>query len=361
MRSAIPLLLLLLFTGTVAQSQSPRHNPGEPVYQQLDTDKVVTRIALGSCSQAKNPLPIFDTIVDAKPDLMIFLGDNVYADTFKEDELRSAYDRLASVPGFRKLAITCPILATWDDHDYGINDCGAEHPTKTMAQRVFLDFWKVPADSPRREREGIYDSVLIGPAGKRIQIILLDTRYHRSPLLRHPEGRRPSGTGPYPPNPDPTVTMLGKAQWDWLKEQLEVPAELRLIASSIQVVPQEHQWEGWATMPVERDRLFDLIRNTHANGVIFLSGDRHHAELSRHEDAIDYPLYDITASSLNSGGQPRDEPNRHRVGNRHHKANYGLIEVDWDVASPTLTLKILGPKGETHIEHQVPLAELGAP
>lgn len=37
---------------------------------------------------------------------------------------------LGSQPGYIKLKKTTKILATWDDHDYGANDAGAEYPKK---------------------------------------------------------------------------------------------------------------------------------------------------------------------------------------------------------------------------------------
>src|SRR4051812_27882162 len=46
----------------------------------LPRDKPLTRIAFGSCADQDKPLPIFDTIAATKPDLLLLLGDNIYAD-----------------------------------------------------------------------------------------------------------------------------------------------------------------------------------------------------------------------------------------------------------------------------------------
>ncbi|MEZ6192320.1 MAG: alkaline phosphatase D family protein [Phycisphaerales bacterium] len=324
----------------------------------LDTARLISRIAFGSCVDATKPVPAFNAIANAKPDLMIFLGDNVYADTTDEAELRAAYQVLADNAGFRKLKLACPLLATWDDHDYGINDAGVEHPAKAMSQQVFLDFWGIPKDSPRRAREGVYDAQTFGPAGQRIQIILLDTRYHRGPLTPRPKDVESTRGGRYVPNPDPALTILGEAQWAWLKEQLQQPAKLRLIASSIQVIAEDHGWETWAMFPTERLRLIELIHETKANGVIILSGDRHQAELSRLDEGAPYPLYDLTASAFNKPGLENDEPNRHRIGKRYAQSNYGLLDIDWQTAPPIVRLKVMDPDGGVHVEHSFPLAEL---
>ncbi|MDA0348331.1 MAG: hypothetical protein O3C43_17955 [Verrucomicrobia bacterium] len=57
---------------------------------------------------------------------------------------------------------------------------------KVETQKLFLDFFNEPVESARRQREGIYDAKVFGPKGKRVQIILLDTRYFRGPLKPKP-------------------------------------------------------------------------------------------------------------------------------------------------------------------------------
>lgn len=125
----------------------------------------LTRIALGSCARQKEPQPIWDSVVKARPDLFLFLGDNIYGDSRDMDVLRAKYAQLAEKPGFQKLRAACPILAVWDDHDYGADDAGAEYPMKVESQKLFLDFFGEPADSSRRRREGIYDANFSGRRG----------------------------------------------------------------------------------------------------------------------------------------------------------------------------------------------------
>jgi alkaline phosphatase D len=359
MKNLTTALLVGVFTLASAACTAVDHDPSaDTASTQLDTAQPISRIAFGSCSDARKPVPAFDAIANAKPDLMIFLGDNVYADTTDEAELRNAYQVLADHAGFRNLKQAFPLLATWDDHDYGINDAGVEHPAKAMSQQVFLDFWGVTKDSPRRKREGVYDAQFFGPIGQRVQIILLDTRYHRGPLTPRPKDTESTRGVRYIPNPDQALTILGETQWAWLKEQLSQPAELKLIVSSIQVVAEDHGWETWAMFPAERLRLIELIHETGANGVIFLSGDRHQAELSRLDDHTPYPLYDLTASSLNKPGLENDEPNRHRIGKRYPSANFGLLDIDWHAENPTITMQIFDPEGGVHVEHRVTLDEL---
>ena len=68
----------------------------------------------------------------------------------------TGYARLAADPGYRRLSGISPVLATWDDHDYGENDAGAEYPMKQQSERIFLDFFGVPPGAPAPLRPGIY-------------------------------------------------------------------------------------------------------------------------------------------------------------------------------------------------------------
>ena len=105
--------------------------------------------------------------------------------------LQQFYSQAAQVPGFVALRSTIPHLATWDDHDYGKNDAGADFTGRHDAQRLFLQFWKVPLSDERHRREGVYHAQTFGPEEQRVQVILLDTRFFRSPLKpSDPRGAR---------------------------------------------------------------------------------------------------------------------------------------------------------------------------
>jgi len=331
---------------------------GEP-----PSDLVVSRIALGSCARQDRPMPIWSAVSTVKPDVLLMLGDNIYGDTEDMTVLRQKYDLLAADRGFGMIRNTVPIIAVWDDHDYGANDSGHEYPKRRESQQVFLDFFKIPEDSVVRKRQGIYRAMVVGPVGRRVQFICLDTRFHRTPLASIPKDKRVKGLGLYVPTEDPGATILGNQQWDWLAGMLQKPAEIRIILSSIQVASAEHGWEHWGQFPGERAKLLKTIREAEAAGVIVVSGDRHSAEISRipaGDDALPYPLYDLTASSLN---QPRKidndaEPNRCRLGERFHGANFGTIDIEWGTADdgglPAVTLAVHDVHGKVVRSETIP-------
>lgn len=329
-----------------------------PTLLAASDEKLIHRIAFGSCALESAEQPIWEKIVATKPNLFLFIGDNIYGDTEDMKVLAAKYQKLANQPGYQKLQKTCPIFATWDDHDYGVNDGGAEYPKRKESQQVFMDFFGIPKNSTMRKREGVYDAHYFGPKGKCVQVILLDTRYFRSTLKKRQKYDR--NLGPYVPNEDEQATMLGEAQWQWLEGELKKPADLRIIASSIQVIPQDHGWEKWYNMPAERDRLFNLIKATKAEGVVFISGDRHLAELSQMNGGVGYPLYDLTSSGLNRGakGWRPLEPNQHRVATMNYGDNFGLITVDWAQKDPVVSLQIRDVEGDIRIRQKLPLSVL---
>jgi alkaline phosphatase D len=323
-----------------------------------EDNRPLSRIGFGSCVHQDRPQPIWGPIVATRPDLFLMLGDNIYADTQDMALMRKMYAQLAAQPGYKKLQAACPILATWDDHDFGRDDAGADYPKKKESQQIFLDFFGVPKDSPRRKQEGVYSAAVFGPPGKRVQVILLDTRYHRSPLKK--DTRRPRNLGQYIANNDPDGTILGAAQWKWLESQLKVPAQVRLLCSSIQVVADDHGFEKWMNFPHERQRLYKLIRDTKAAGVIVLSGDRHLGELCVMDAGIGYPLHDLTSSGLNMANQRwrAFQPGQRRIAVLERGNNFGLIHISWDAPDPLIRLEIHDEDGEVAIRYKLSLSRL---
>jgi alkaline phosphatase D len=178
--------------------------------------------------------------------------------------------------------------------------------------------------------------------GKRLQVILLDTRTFRDDLVRSDDA--PPHKNDYQPNPDPDSTILGTAQWQWLESQLRLPADLRIIATSIQFSHEYNGWESWTNVPHERQRMVELIRATGAEGVLFVSGDVHWGEISREDVPGLYPLWDVTSSGLTETW-PSVEPNRNRVGDVVRENNFGEIEIDWTGTEPRVALRLFDVGG----------------
>ena len=120
---------------------------------ELEPVRPITRIAVGSCIRQDKPQPIWQAVTAFAPDVLLLLGDNVYGDTEDMAVLREKYGRLAANAGFAALRAQVPIIAVWDDHDFGADDAGREYPLRRESQQVFLDFFGVAADAPVRKQE----------------------------------------------------------------------------------------------------------------------------------------------------------------------------------------------------------------
>ncbi|KAK8466981.1 hypothetical protein PHAVU_008G212600 [Phaseolus vulgaris] len=356
--NAVVLIGMVSVTVTVTSSDSHEKQEQE-----------VSRIAFGSCSNQNAPQPIWDAVVDFRPQIFIWLGDNIYGDfkrPFKifgrertvgpwknvprfvpssEQEMKARYEKAKSSPGYVRLHQNAKVIGTWDDHDYGLNDAGKEFQGKITNQKLLLDFLDEPQDSPRRKQAGVYASYTYGPVGRDIK-------------------------------------------WLWLEKELKGPATaLTIIGSSIQVISNLSAtihplfaMESWGRFPKERDRIFKLIADSKRAGVFFISGDVHFGEITRYDCAVGYPLYDVTSSGVTQSVEEVVPPflrsfvrfvalltpSTMRVKGQHcryksciyGRPNFGTIEIDWDSHPVTLKLKVRDKESITVTGVDVSLTEL---
>lgn len=334
----------------------------EPQTRWLRPDDVrpLSRIAFGSCLHQARPQPILASIVSLQPDLFLMIGDNVYGDVKDASlsELRDAYRAQAARLELALLRARIPVLATWDDHDYGRNDGGAEFPWKEGVRQLFAEFWQL--DPRALPRGGVYSAQIIGPPGQRVQVILLDTRSFRSPLTARSdvEFALDRSKGRYLPSVATNQDMLGAEQWAWLEAELAKPAEVRVLVSSIQVLAETHGWERWGNLPAERQRLYDVIQRSGAKGLVAISGDRHRAAVYR-RDLGGRVFAEITSSALNLPSPPQqdDAGDPVRMGPMFKPENFGLIEIDWRARRLAGTLRDVD--GRTVATVNLTFAELG--
>lgn len=322
-------------------------------------DIEVTKIAFGSCGNQDKPWPILDKVLNANPDVFVFLGDNIYGDTKVMDTLKAKYNRLGNKENFQTLMKNTKVLATWDDHDFGWNDSGRHYKFKEESKEIFLDFWKEPTTSPRRERKGIYSSYCFNSSGKTVQIILLDTRTFRDNLQLYNNEEVDKEAFHYEldywPNENQDSTFLGNEQWAWLEAQLSIPADLRIIGSSTQFGISYNGYEAWANVPIERQKLIDLISDTRAENVVFISGDVHYAEVSEVTSGNCYTLYDFTSSGITSTWKFAT-PNENRVDGPIMENHFGMLTIDWE--NNKLIGNVIDIDGNTRITRDIDLDAL---
>jgi len=286
------------------------------------------KFGLGSCLDQDYPQPIWTAIEAEQLNHFVFLGDNVYGDlpTGSLFKMKYAYKKQSSIlPEFLNQMEIFPI---WDDHDYGINDGGGDYKLKKDAKKMFLDFWEIPQNDIRHEREGIYFSDEKIFFDKKFKLIFLDTRYFRSKLIKANDS--------YIKNQDIEATILGKEQWDWLSSELKDDFDFLIVFSSIQILAKDHRFEKWSNFPKERNKLLNYLHEFRGK-TLLVSGDRHRGGIYKKNN-----LYEITASSLNKPGSYDFETDKYLFGKTFPEENYGTIEI----SKSTIKVNLKGISGQ---------------
>ncbi|WP_422107910.1 alkaline phosphatase D family protein [Winogradskyella sp.] len=322
---------------------------------QWRTDPPDFSFAIGSCFYANEPkddrpgkpygdgYEIFNSILEKDPDFMVWLGDNVYLrtpDFLTERGIRHRYRYVRATPELQPLLGSIHHYATWDDHDYGPNDSDRSYVNKDITEKTFNDYWG-NLNTDAAKIGGITSHFLWND----LEFFMMDNRYHRDPNRQK----------------TPNKAYLGQAQLDWLIKALSSSkATFKMVCIGGQTISDAAVFENYATYPEERQALIERLNKERIEGVIFMSGDRHHTELSRLERPGAYPLIDITCSPLTSGvHKPRDEGNTLQVeGKTFYERNFGLVKVSGPRTDRQLVLTIYNQKGEKIWDYAIKAKQL---
>lgn len=324
-------------------------NPGQPLgfdtqpFWQFRTDPPAFKVALGSCTYVNEPgfdrpgepygsnYGIFDAIASKSPDLMLWLGDNVY---LREPDVQAwsgylhRYSHTRSLPEMQRLLRSTHHYAIWDDHDFGPNDANGSWIHKDWALKCFELFWMNPST-------GIPGMPGITTAFQfhDIDFFLLDNRYHRTAQDME-EGES---------------HILGDEQLGWLIEALKYSrAPFKLVAIGGQVLNTAAVFETHAQFAEERQYLIERITEENIRGVVFLTGDRHHSEFSKFTAENGIVVYDLTVSPLTSRAHEQvEEKNSLREENTLvTKHNFAIIEFSGPRKARLMNISIFDHIGE---------------
>jgi len=314
-----------------------------PPLWQYRTDPPEMKIALGSCTfvnEERYDRPgkgyggeyeIFSSIAEKKPDMMLWLGDNVYLrepDFYSRTGIIHRYTHSRNVDEMQPLLGSAANYAIWDDHDYGPNNSDRTYIMKDETLRAFQLFWGNPSYGVDRQG-GITSTYMWGDA----QFFLIDNRYFRTP------NRRKFGE----------KEVIGEKQMQWLMDALvSSNARFKFVMIGGQVLNTTKRYETLANLaPMERKRLLNVIAREEIYNVIFLTGDRHHSELSVWEKN-GIKVYDYTVSPLTSGSHnAAAEPNELRVPGSHiGDRNFGIMDISGKRLERKLVFRYFDTKGK---------------
>jgi alkaline phosphatase D len=264
---------------------------------QWRTDAPDFKVAMGSCSFVNEPdydrpgrpyggfYETLENVAKQKPDMMLWLGDNVYlreADWDSPSAMAERYRHTRALKEMQPLLRTGHHYAIWDDHDYGPNNANASYAFKDDALTLFRRYWANPSYGLPGQ-PGTHSHFSFNDA----DFFLTEGRWYRDDdSLKGVSGK----------------TMFGHEQVRWLKNALLAStAPFKFIVVGSQVINESPRSEGWHHFRAERDDFFKWLVEQKIDGVMFISGDRHFSALYRQEREGSYPLYDLTCSPLTSG------------------------------------------------------------
>lgn len=319
-------------------------------------------IAIGSCfflADAEPPwnastygggYEIFDAIAAKAPDLMVWMGDNLYfqpPDELDPASMAARYRRQRAYPALQRLLVAAPQLAIWDDHDYGPNDSDMSYVLKGESLALFKRYWANPSFG-LPDTSGVFGRARFGD----VDLFLLDDRWYRSANKLLDE---------------PGKTMFGAQQLAWLKNALVYShAPLKLIVNGTQMWDHANRFEGFNHYSYEQKAFADWLLAQRVDGVMFASGDRHFTELLRIERPGAYPLYEFTSSPLTS--RPWENPdNAERAnpdlvpGTLVGKRQFGLIRLTGPAKARRVTLESYDQTGALLWRHEMRAQDLRFP
>ncbi len=290
------------------------------------------RVAYGSCNDQEKAQPHWGVVLSKVPQVWIWLGDNIYADTRVPRIMEADYKKQLRNPEYQALMRQVRIVGTWDDHDFGENDAGGNFPMKRKSKELFWDFMQEPKGSLLRTQSGVYRSELWNIGKRKVKLIILDTRYNRDMLKQN-------NFHEYIPTEG---DILGAEQWLWLEKEMAESKDVDalVIANGTQVLGEEHRFEKWANFPKSKERLLKLLDESPTKIKILLSGDRHFGEISQLKLPGGSMLTEVVASGLTHSYENADEPNPLRVGPLWPKTHFGLMDFYDEASSLRVKLSI---------------------
>lgn len=309
-----------------------------------------TTIMFGSCANDKfmPKQSIWKVVADRPaPKALVLLGDTPYIDTTNLATQRRRYREFFGMKEMRTFARDTPIYATWDDHDFGRNDTNGKLKGKENSRRAFIEYHAMASYGDGEN--GIYTSFRRGA----IEVFLLDTRWF-------------AGTEPSPVDAKKS-TLLGKAQWEWLRAGLLASdADVKILASgmiwnkSVRPGKKDH----WGNYTHERDAIFKFIGENKINGVALVGGDIHRSRIVRHdtETLAGYPIHEFISSPLAT--RPM------KIANQPHPGlikDLGKPEVILEMAvnqatNPgMLTARFLGPESKVYFSFSLKIDAMKSP
>lgn len=248
--------------------------------------RAVFTAAFASCANATSE-PVWGRISALNVNALFLMGDTPYIDTTDQTSIFTKERAFLNTPNLKNLVQQTPTAATWDDHDFGLNNGnGINVPLKANTRKGFVSYRA--HDQYGTGNEGIYTKVHCGP----VEIFLIDDRWFTQTTTSPVKAGQP--------------TFFGSAQWNWLIQGLrQSNAPFKILAfGAIWQDKKNTENDDMFTYWYERDALLDYIRDQKIPGVTLLGGDIHVSRYLMHSQRCGYDLHDFVSSPAHSSVIP---------------------------------------------------------
>lgn len=278
--------------------------------KKLDTPK----IAVISCiddRQINVQAQRWKAVFDQKPDMLFMIGDNVYVDITEnpvtENDLWRRYEETRLSIDLYKLKTLIPVYATWDDHDYGKNNGDQSFALKNLARNIFLTFFPSATSKALQRGPGVAQYF----EWNKNHFLFLDDRSFRTAKGTKPE------------------THFGKEQEEWIFKIIGKQKGVFWLISGDQFFGGYHHFESYEGDHPESFKKFLERLALKKKIVVFVSGDRHIAELMKIPNKkLGYTTYELTSSALHAKVYPgslSSTPNSLAVFNKDGEQNFLML------------------------------------
>ncbi|MDZ4081652.1 MAG: hypothetical protein U1E10_01840 [Bdellovibrionales bacterium] len=321
-------------------------------FTSLDTRPRKVKIATASCMSdlyVSDSGPMWKAVKDANPELLVLLGDNVYAAVvggvykgpLDQVTLWNRYAETFLKLDFYRFEKLIPTIAIWDDFDFGMKDGGTNNPHRHPAKTVFDAFYpQGPGPEFPNYEKGPGTSAKYTAFG--FDFVLFDNRTFRTP-----------------------ETHFGPEQEEWFFSNLKNGKLPMWLISGDQWFGGYHKFESYEGNHPKSfsrflDRLGKAISKTNRTAMFF-SGDRHLSEIIKVEkELLGFETFEFTSSPLHAKTYPSNWdtiPNRRHVKGIAQRLNFNVLTVGEpelrDAGKVKLTVEAIGAKSE--VFYSVPL------
>lgn len=324
---------------TLDISSSDKRWNDQRLFKTLNLNKKEYSFLVASCmSDTFNELgdQMWPKVFSHNADLLFLIGDNIYADVFSgvylgghqqvnPSHLWNRYVDHAMTMKLYHMKNLIPVYATWDDHDFGVNDGGRNYPFKKQSKEIFNTFFPRFKNKSYEMGPGVSSRLSLN----QINFFFMDGRYFRS------KKKNKSGV------------HLGKKQTSWIMSRVDRP--FNWLISGDQFFGSYHPYESFnGEHPVEFASFTQSLKDKNKK-YFFLGGDRHLVEVMKiPKQHVGHETMEYTVSGIHTKMYPsslKRHNNPLRVDGFDGKVNYALFQVSQEDKSLKVDFKAYSLNG----------------